>query len=271
MALSIAVDDTYGPDRPTGSRYITGTRRTHVAVVFQQCDVEHVRDQIRKALVHLGRRLGSAPAEFHFTDLYNRRGVWRGLPPGKNLDLLEVFARLYRHFRWKVYVQTVDNYTIRDWPQLLRFGGIDGLNPKESRADLSLLLLCLQIRIAYTATRPPIRLYVDQGKPGRNAPFGDQLFRAWGDSYSGQFESSTAEPLLQVADFVAFCINRATYLGTKAQRSNVDTDFLRMVEFMQINCDRLVRWKTKADFTVADFDEAFRNDRSEKGLQDQEE
>jgi hypothetical protein len=218
-------------------------------------------------LAHLGRRLPSAPTEFHFTDFYNRRGVWRDLPPGKNLNLLEAFARLYRHYPWKVFVQTVDNYTIGDWPQLLELDGMGELNPRESRADLSLLLLCLKIRIAYKAARPPIRLYVDQGKHRPNTPFGAQLFRSWGDAYSGKFESSTAEPLLQVADFVAFCINRATYLETKAQRSSVDTNFLRMVEFMQIDCDHLKRWKTKAGFTVADLDEALRQDRRQKGLE----
>lgn len=40
--MHIAIDDTYGPTVETNSSYVTGDRRTHVAVVFpDDGDVEH--------------------------------------------------------------------------------------------------------------------------------------------------------------------------------------------------------------------------------------
>jgi hypothetical protein len=152
----------------------------------------------------------------------------------------------------------VDEYTLRDHPELGELPGFDELELKESRSDLSLLLLCLQIRIAYKATRPPIRLFVDQGLQRPQKPFGEKLFSGWTGGYLGKFESSATEPLLQIADFVAFCINRSTYLALKKPRSNVDHQFLEMVSFMQINCDKLKPWVMKRDFTTAEFDDAMR-------------
>jgi hypothetical protein len=265
--LHIAIDDTYGPLGATPSEYVTGDRRTHVAVVFEDREVEHIRAQIRGALMRIAAELPSAPSEFHFTDLYNRRGAWKNLPAGKNLNLLEVFAKLYRHYRWRVFVQTVDDYTLRDHPELGDLPGFGELAPKENRADLSLLLLCLQIRIVYKATRPAIQLFVDQGLRRPQKSFGEKLFSDWTGGYFGKFESSATEPLLQIADFVAFCINRSTYLAMKQPRSKVDHQFLEMLNFMQINCDQLKPWVMKRDFTSAEFDEAMRKDRAEKGLE----
>jgi hypothetical protein len=45
--MFIAVDDTYGPEQNTGSVYVTGERRTHVAVVFRDTGFPAVADQSR--------------------------------------------------------------------------------------------------------------------------------------------------------------------------------------------------------------------------------
>ena len=52
-------------------------------------------------------------------------------------------------------IQTVEERTLKDWPKLTELPLIDSLNP-QNRANLSLLLLCLQIRMVYKETRPPI-------------------------------------------------------------------------------------------------------------------
>jgi hypothetical protein len=264
--MYIAIDDTYGPNQASASRYITGARRTHVAVVFRDNEVAYIRDQIRTCLRHLGSKLPSLPTEFHFTDIYNRRGVWKHLDERRNLFLLEPFAKFYRTCRWKVFLQTVDNHTLRDWPKLSELPRLDGLDPK-NRADLSLLLLCLQIRSAYKELRPPIHLIIDQGRRTPNSPFGRELFADWGATFSGRYESSSTEPLLQIADFLAFSINRSTYLLTKGKRTNVDYNFITMVRTMDINCSQLKVWSTKRGFAASDVDAAHIKDRIPKGLE----
>jgi hypothetical protein len=53
-SMHIAIDDTYGPDTATGSRYVTDQRRTHVAVIFPDEEVEEYRSQIRGCLEEVG-------------------------------------------------------------------------------------------------------------------------------------------------------------------------------------------------------------------------
>lgn len=47
MALYIAINDTYGPEGPTTSGYITGARRTHAAVSI--ADIELFIDRARRS------------------------------------------------------------------------------------------------------------------------------------------------------------------------------------------------------------------------------
>ena len=265
--MHIPIDDTYGPNEPSPSEFVTGARRTHVAVVFEDNDVAYIRDQVRDCLDYLASQLPSPPAEFHFAEIYNKRGIWKHLDGEKNLFLIDAFSEIYRRYRWKVFIQTVDERTLKDQPSLAELPEIDDLDPRNNWSDLSLLLLCLQIRIAYKESRPPISLLVDQGARAPNSPFGTKLFSNWGSSFTGKYESSSAEPLLQIADFLAFCINRVTYLGLKSVRTNVDYNFLEMVSEMKINCDQLKRWEVERGFSVKDVDAAHRDDRVKKGLE----
>jgi hypothetical protein len=69
--LHIAIDDTYGPTGSTRSKYVTGARRTHVAVIFKDEEIEEVRQHLRNCLEYIGELLPRAPKEFHFVDIYN--------------------------------------------------------------------------------------------------------------------------------------------------------------------------------------------------------
>lgn len=48
--MYIVIDDTYGPEINTGSTYVTGKRRTNVAVIFSDADAQYVRDQVSDCL-----------------------------------------------------------------------------------------------------------------------------------------------------------------------------------------------------------------------------
>lgn len=265
--MYIAIDDTYGPSSSASrSQYITSDRRTHVAVVFADDEVDFIREQIRECLAYLGSLLPTLPAELHFSDIYNRRGVWKRLDNSRNLYLIESFVEIYTRYRWKVFLQTIHDYTQTDHPDLSTLRAVDGLDPT-NRADLSLLLLCLQIRLAYKELKPTIRLIVDHGREAAGRPFGTQLFRDWGASFSGKYDLSSAEPLLQVADFISFCINRTSYLSTKPNRSDTDNAFLSLIGGMGINCDKLKPLIVKPGFTTEDVDALLRSDRVEKGLE----
>ncbi len=264
--MHIAIDDTYGPIGTTTSAYVTGARRTHVAVIFRDDEVSHIRELVGRCLSDFTSLLPSSPPEFHFTDIYNRKGIWKNLEGGANLRIFEAFADIYRQHPWKVFTQTIDNRTVADHPGLLHMPDIDGLDP-ENRADLSLLLLCLKLRAAFTPVRPAIHLFVDQGKRSPGSPFGQDLFADWGSDFSGQFASSSAEPLLQIADLLAFLINRMTHLSMKPKRTETDDWLVHLVDTMNINCEQLQKQNPPVVFTVEYFDRLHRRDRRKKGLE----
>ena len=267
--MHIAIDDTYGPDKDTGSTYVTGKRRTHVALVFQDGEVNYVRTQIKECLAQVRDSLGIVAPEFHFVDLYNRQGPWANLADDTNLRILGFFAEIYREYRWPVFVQTVDNRTLRDHNIKKLVGKIDGLDLSND-ADLSLYMTLTKIKRKYIENPEPLKLFMDEGRYKEGHSFGSAIFDDWPKRYEGVYASSSKEPLLQLADFVAFCINRSTHLSTKPHRSAVDDWFIRLVGGMRIKSDDIKLATLPKGFTVKEFDDFHLQDRIGKGLEDSE-
>jgi Protein of unknown function (DUF3800) len=255
--LHVAIDETYGPRGYGRSRYVTGERRTQVGVVFDDDKVEYIREQIIECLSALREFSGGKHKEFHFVDIYNRNGIWGCVPTGINLRIFEFFAHIYESYRWPVLIQTVDKRTFRDMDGLNKKMSFDGLDPCDP-SDVALSLLCLKIRMRFRSSNEPLTLILDEGRRKVGQPFGDELFRGWPASFVGRFASSEQEGLLQIADFVAFCINRSTHLSLKEKRTDLDLWFMELVGQMRLNCDDIVPLLVTADFTVEQFDEFHR-------------
>ncbi len=263
--MHIAIDDTYGPENGTGSSFVTGDRRTHVAVVFPDEDVQDIRIQAAECLAEIDDLTSVKAKEFHFVDIYNRKSPWDKLPAQENLRLFEFFASIYRHYQWPVFIQTIDARTLADHSIGGFIGKVEGLDLSD-RADLSLLWLLIKIKSKFKNNPAPITLVLDEGRKKPGTAFGSQIFHDWPDSFNGRYSSSATEPLLQIADFIAFCINRSTHLAMKSKRSDVDTWFLNLVGGMGINCDDLKLHKLPKNFSVGDFDGLHLQDRAAKGL-----
>lgn len=263
--MYIAIDDTYGPAGKTDSAFVTGGRRTHVAVMFSDSEADDVRAQLNECLREVQDLTGVDASEFHFVDIYNRNPPWDALPAEANLRLFAAFAEIYRANRWPVVVQTIDHRTLRDHGIEKMMGKIDGFDLSND-ADLSLLWLLIKIKQRFRADPVPISLLIDEGRRKPGAAFGEAIFHDWPERFCGRYAASSAEPLIQIADFMAFCLNRSTHLALKAKRSAVDNWFLNLVGNMDINSEELQVRKFSKDFRVSDFDEFHRQDRVAKGL-----
>lgn len=263
--MHVAIDDTYGPEDAQSSKYVTGARRTYVAVEFPDREVEEIRANLRACLGDLPHLLGVAPAEFHFVDIYNRKGGWKNAPEGQNLTIFEFFASIYRRYRWRVHVQTVDDRTLADHD--VSFAGfVDGIDLSERDGQALFFLL---VKLKHSAPPPPERLVVriDAGRSKPGKPFATTVFREWGELYDGQFAASDSEPLIQIADFLAFSINRSTHLQIKRQRTPTDFWFLDLVGSMGIRCEDLMRVRASPEFPIENIDELHSRDRRKKGLE----
>ena len=262
--MHVAIDDTYGPEIPTPSRYVTGARRTYVAVEFPDEQVEEIRTTVRQRLDGLPERIGIAPAEFHFVDIYNRKGVWADAPKRANLDLFSSFANIYCDYRWRVHVQTVDERTLKD--HNISFSEkVDGIDIS-NRDGLALLILLVKMKRTLGPPSSALTVRIDAGRRKPGTEFAGGVFRHWGDLYDGRYAASDAEPLIQIADFLAFSINRSTHLCLKDKQTDTDRWFLNLIGSMNIRSDDLIKKVLKGGVTTADFDAVHEADRRAKGL-----
>ncbi|MGJ8572816.1 MAG: DUF3800 domain-containing protein [Hoeflea sp.] len=264
--MHIAIDDTYGPTDPTQSRYVTGARRTHVAVLFDDAQVEEIRSELRNCLEYVNSE-GVSANEFHFTEIYNQRGAWKKSKDGFNLAIIAAFAKIYSNYNWPVLVQTIDDRTFEDH-------GIGVINEKiegfdlSKREDLSLLfLLLVHVKSALPPKPEKIYLFLDEGRRKAGAKFEARVFGEAAERLEGKYQASDIEPLLQIADFLAFAINRNTYLATKPQRTELDDWFIELVGSMRINSPQIKLEPLSRPLTVDTFDELHERDRKSKGLE----
>ncbi|AYM08933.1 hypothetical protein [Agrobacterium tumefaciens] len=263
--MHIAVDDTYGPEGIIPTKYVTGARRTYVAVEFPDEQVSYIRENIRNCVTWLGEQLGTALPELHFSEIYNRRGPWKGCTTGVNLRVISFFAEIYRIHQWQVHVQTVDDRTFADHnfdPDFVA-DGID-LSERDGRA---LFLLLLKVKDAAPPPPEPLVVRVDAGRQRAGTVFAPTVFREWGSFYDGSYQDSHVDPLLQMADFLAFCVNRCTHLATKQTIKELDIEFLHMIAQMRIQSEDIKQFESTMGSIREDFDRFHFEDRVGKGLE----
>lgn len=265
--MHIVIDDTHGPDSLMNSRYVTQDRRTHVAIVFPDEEVDEYRRNIQECLAKILELFPQIKSidEFHFSDVLNKRKQWKTITGQENLAVFLAFTEIYSMYKWPVEIQTIDERTLNDHRISIQ-GKIEFLD-FSSRDHLSLFFLLQKIKYKYSDKDKKIHFIIDEGiaKSGKQLP---KSLLAWlsGSSSSSIFMASSKEPLLQLVDFIAFCINRSTYLSTKNNRTEIDNWFLQMVGDMGINCPDLVRTELPLNFTVSEFDKLHDKDRKKKGL-----
>lgn len=266
--MYIAIDDTYGTAGDNTSQYVTSDRRTNLAVIFPDTEVKYIREQIRSCLVDISVKYEIAANEFHFYEIYNRTGDWTTLmDKHQNLGvaIFETFAKIYSIYKWPVFLQTVDDRTFRDIGTPKLVGSIEELDLKK-REDLSLVMLICKIKRACKESKEPINLFIDEGRKKPGTPFGKALFHDWPASYVGTYQSSSEEPLLQIADFLAFCVNRNTHLQHKSERTDIDNWFINLVSAIGIDCSDLSLANLPAGFDTNHVDLLHQADRIKKGI-----
>lgn len=264
--MIVAIDDTYGQKASTPSQYVTHERRTHVAVVFKDEDSKIVREELTSCLAYASELIGTEVSEFHFTDLYNKRGPWKNCKNSENLKFLETFAQFYRNHQWPVIVQTIDDRTLRDH-KIEKFNTKIGKLDLTKREDLSLFFLLLKFKFQCESISEASQIIIDEGIGKAGSDLGLDVFYDWPHPVSVKFQSSSMEPLLQISDFIAFCINRSTHLALKGSRSDMDLAFLDMVGHMNINSTDLIKANLPINFDAKEFDSIHKIDRKQKGIE----
>lgn len=247
--FGVFIDDTGSPGMTNTPDNLHPDRKTWVAVVVPPDQVVPVTVAITEMLEPL-RELGVS--ECHFTDIYSGKGPFRKeLPSELRRVLFQFFADVICVHDLAIYVQTFDPEThaknAGSWPQLPKIASCFDMQHHEDAA-LWFLLVRLRDHLLSRRTNNNQRamVFIDEGlkKPGTCVEV-DILDDVFLDGHL-LFGSSSAVPLLQIADFAAFCLNRTQLIiRKKEKRSDFDITFLRMLEPLASqfrNCTLRLGW-----------------------------
>lgn len=260
--MFIVLDDTYSGEIDTKSRFVTKERRTWVAVEFSDQEVSDLRLQIRECLESMQEE-HPAIREFHFTSIYNGRDGWETVPGPIRLKIIEFFAHQYSKYRWRVHIQTIDEHTFFDHGIFGFEGTVDGLDLSDRPTICLLKLMCA---VKNRLDKSPHTYLVDAGLVKIGTDAFPSLFHDRPGTTS-KFANSEDEPLLQIADFLAFMINRTSHVLTKKRMSKGDKDFIEVVSLLNLNSHDVATMKIDPDkHNVDHFDYELWQDRSAKGL-----
>jgi len=219
------------PHTPTG---LHPDRKSWVGVVVPPKQVLPVASDLNEAITALGFDLGLK--EYHFVDIYSGKGPFREVGLEARLLIFKMFSALFYIHELLIYVQTFDPVV---------HGRLASSLPKplpkvadcfdmHSHQDAALWLLLVRVWEYILAKRTSknhrAMVFIDEGlrKPGSCVEV-DVLGDAFLDGRL-YFEKSSLSPMLQLADFAAFCLNRSQIIFHKEKRSDLEISFLRIME-----------------------------------------
>jgi hypothetical protein len=247
--FGVFIDDTGSPGMANTPDKLHPDRKTWVAVVVPPGQVLLVTAAITEMLEPL-RELGVS--ECHFADIYSGKGPFRKeLPSELRSTLFQFFADVICVHDLAIYVQTFDPEThaknAGSWPQLPKIASSFDMQRHE---DAALWFLLVRVRDHLlsnrTSTDQRAMVFLDEGlKKADTCVEVDVLDDVFLDGHL-LFGSSAAVPLLQVADFAAFCLNRTQLIiRKKEKRSDFEISLLRMLEPLAEqfkNCTLKLAW-----------------------------
>lgn len=246
--FGVFIDDTGSPGMADTPAKLQPARKSWVAVVVPPKQVLSVTTAISEMLEPL-RQLGVQ--ECHFADIYSGKGPFRKeLPSELRTILFQFFADVIAVHELAIYVQTFDPEThpqhAGSWPRLPRIASCFDMQRHEDAA-LWFLLVRVRDHLLAQRTRSDQRamVFLDEGqKKSGTCVEVDVLDDVFLDGHL-LFASSAVVPLLQLADFAAFCLNRTQLIVHKERRSNYEIEFLRMLEPLAAqfkNCTHQLGW-----------------------------
>jgi hypothetical protein len=229
----MAIDDSGTPGQVAPSLHLHPDRRTWTAVLLPPEDMAEISTHLPGTVDHIRAHLGVD--ELHFTDIFSGKGALRNVPLSKRLDAFRIFARIFAAFRLPVIVQTFSPDNVADQREVLsQFPRRAGAFDLQDSGDLAFVGLLTRVRkfvaMNRAAFHKPILALVDEGrfKAGMALQIGD--FLDFAHQQALFFASSKASPLIQLADFAAYAMNRMQWLLAKAERSDLD---MRLLEILQ--------------------------------------
>lgn len=159
----------------------------------------------------------SLAEEFHFKDIYNGTGQFKGITLPKRIELFYTFAEIFRNYNYPMLISTIGSDDLKRNKLFISNPKIKVSNFKlANSSDLALFLLLFRIRkylLKYSGLHLPVEIFVDNGRQAANTAQKVDMLDGLVKSNQLFYKSSHEEPLIQLADFAAFCLNRHRWLA----------------------------------------------------------
>lgn len=211
------LDDTGAPGNNSQSLMLRSDRSAYMAVLIR-AQIRHELSQKIRDMLNRYSHLGIK--EFHFTDLLNRRKEYKKLDALGVQQIFSEFVDILKEYQLPLFFQSMTNESYAE----------SGLNDdgKLSLEEKVIYFIVLRI-VKYTVEVEALKnfeIICDEGlaKHGEERYY-KELSRLT-DIPAIKFMSSDSNPLLQVADFYAFVLNRHQMLAIKPKRSDFDKWFI---------------------------------------------
>lgn len=221
----VFIDDSGSPGLNTPGLH--SQRKTWIALVVPPHLVADLMDQLPEALSLL-RELGLKDPEFHFADIWAGKGEYRKLDLQGRLAIFRCMSEIFVTLQLKVFVQTLDPQNaaaLRDRADWLP----ESVGPLKlsNNEDLALFFLLYRVHEHLKGVNATACVVVDEGrlKSGSWINWSVPTFCAGGVL----FASSRLVPLIQLADFAAYILNRAQLLRVKDRLNELDKTLLRII------------------------------------------
>lgn len=246
MATSIYIDDTGTAQTRSTFVYDTAKSKSWCAVMLNH-------DQYQEAVRFMTLELEELKSvfdlnEFHFTDIFSGKKAYRdqSVPFDVRMDIFKEFALFSKRNQFPVFFQSFgkDSYSQSKLKRtiLTKIDGFD-LNSYE---DMGLFILLMQVK-RYLSSHPeysaPYKIIIDEGRRPNGAVQPCAIFDNLLEQNQILYKSSVSENLLQIADFVAFTLNRCNWLNMKEpiKINEYDKCFLSMASYANFNAPYMVK------------------------------
>ena len=229
VRYGVVVDDTGSPGG-AGYRYLPRDRKTWVGVIIPPDRCAKALDAVKNVTSEINQKIKIS--ELHFVDIFGGRKQYKDLSWDERLSIFSIMTDLFLSLKLGCILQSsftaaeaVACRLALDLPsQLKPFN----LNKVEDLA-LFVLLVKIDVAIRRDGATPAQKAYcfIDEGWKKKN--LGVQFVPGFLDSFAGNslmFGRSSELPLLQLADFAGFVVNRSQIIYGRNEMNKYDLEFM---------------------------------------------
>lgn len=249
MSAGIFIDDSGNPGTRTENKYDSTDRKSWYAIVLTAAQRNRAHSIMIGLIAQNFKEFDVN--EFHFTDIFSGIKAYKGVSIQRRMKIFEDFAELFREMKYPILSMTMSSEDYKS-SKIQRPKGkhmIDSFNMSRHE-DFSLCYLFLRCHYFLKKNRNnslPVEVIIDAG---RQKDGSTQIMDAFKSNFIDRtikYIASEKEPMLQLADYAAFCLNKGYWLQNKGVRTNFDIEWLKI--FARANFQTLAMKRIYSDPT----------------------